>query len=314
MPPIREAVDLKVLFVEYIEQCRYGAGLSPVTIRGYEAVFTLFLKLMPEVTTVELLNHEMLVEFFKRLETRVRIVGRNTPRTGVKKSTIKTYWSKLNYFFRWLYQREIITINPLQGIRPPRVVYEDERALSDEDIHKIISAITSHSPDTLSLRRDMLMVYLLICSGVRLNEFVSLEVRDLDLVKRIITVRGETSKSKRTRYIPMHPTLLMHLKDYLAERNRHNRRTQFLIVSTKADSGLTQHGIKHWVESLIKKSGVKFHLHRFRHTFASKLATQDVSAFKIQKLMGHSSISMTARYVRSIRNEEMQEDVSKISI
>ena len=85
MPPIREAVELEVLFIEYIEQCRYGAGLSPVTIRGYQAVFALFLKLMPEVTTVELLNHEMLVEFFKRLETRERIVGRNTVKTGVKK-------------------------------------------------------------------------------------------------------------------------------------------------------------------------------------------------------------------------------------
>ena len=71
--------------------------------------------------------------------------------------------------------------------------------------------------------------------------------------------------------------------------------------------------LKHWVKSLIKKSGVKLHLHQFRHTFACKLAEADTNLFKIQKLMGHASITMTMKYARSLQTSDMADDIAKIS-
>ena len=68
------------------------------------------------------------------------------------------------------------------------------------------------------------------------------------------------------------------------------------------------------LQALIKKSGVKFHLHQFRHTFACKLAEMNVNAFNVQKMLGHSSILMTMKYVRSMKTEDMGEDINKISI
>ena len=90
---------LKELFVEYINECKYTSGLRPATIIGYEAVFNHFSVMMPEVTVPALLTVEMLNEFFKRIKTRSRIVGRNTVRVGIIDSTVKTYASKLNVFF-----------------------------------------------------------------------------------------------------------------------------------------------------------------------------------------------------------------------
>ena len=79
------------------------------------------------------------------------------------------------------------------------------------------------------------------------------------------------------------------------------------------DRRLTLHGFKHWVERVIKLSGVKFHLHRFRHTFATNLAMQNAGVIKIQKLMGHSDIKITQTYLRSVSTEDMREDVNKLS-
>lgn len=306
--------NLQELFDLYINEAQFTACLSSETIRGYRAVFTLFLKIMPEVSTPELLTNEMLNEFFKRIQSRQRIVGRNTLKTGVKKSTIKTQWSKLNVFFAWLYKRNYINENPLKYIRPPQPIYDDSRRIEDSDLRKIYSAITLHSANTLMLRRDTVMISLLLFCGLRKGEFISLQIRDIDLEKKEITIRGETSKSKKTRVLKMHPTLILHLIDYFRERNSRSLKTEHLIVSGRGDRGLTREGLKHWTKNLIKKSGVKFHLHRFRHSFATKLAEADVNVFKIQKMMGHTNVSMTMRYAGSVKTEDMANEIGKISI
>jgi len=305
--------NISLRFEEYIKERRFCVLLSPTTVRGYAAVFILFLKLMPEVSDLDLLTTDLLVEFFRRLEIRERKVGKCFLKTGVKSSTIKTYWSKLNSFFEWLYQKKLIVANPLKNVKPPQLTYDDARALSKDDIRKLYAAITLHSPNSLILRRDTAMVSLLIFCGLRLGEFISVEVGEIDLDKRLLTVRGNASKSKKTRYIPLHPTLILHLRDYFAERKKRNYKTQYLIVSSSSDKGLSKHGLKNWVKSLGGKAGVKFHLHQFRHAFACNLALKDVNAVKIQKLLGHSSLDMTMTYLRSIGTEDMQEDIHKIS-
>src|SRR3989344_2088512 len=159
--------SLRELFEDYVNECRYSAKLRAETIRGYRNVFNLFLKIMPEVTTLELLTPGMLNEFFKRINTRIRIVGRDTLRSGVKNSTIKTQFNKLNVFFIWLQRKSYINSNPLQDIKRPRVTYNDFRRLKDEEIHKIYSAITRCYINSFTLRRDIMMVSLLLYCGYR---------------------------------------------------------------------------------------------------------------------------------------------------
>lgn len=306
--------NLVVLFDEYLQECQFSSRLRPATTRGYKAVFSLFIDIMPEITDTTFLTSARITDFFMRLQTRKRIVGRGVTKYGVKDSTVKTYWSKLNSFFEWLVRKEHLNRNPLHALkRPPEPRYEDSKALRNHEVDKIIAAIISRTSNPLALRRDIVIVSLLLYCGLRRGELISLQVKDIDLLKATVTVRGETSKSKRTRTLPMHPTLLMHLKDYMAERTRRNYRTECLLVSTNHNNaGLTRNGLRHWEKRLNEISGVQFHLHRFRHSFATNLARKDVGIVKIQKLLGHSSLSMTERYVRSIVPEDLKDDISKL--
>ena len=305
--------NLQQLFDEFIKECQYSSRLQSETLRGYKEVFHLFVLVMPEITETKALTFEMLIEFFKRIQFRERIVGRGIIKTGIKNSTVKTYHSKLNIFFEWLLKNSMIPDNPLHKIKPPEVNYEDKRALDDTDVRKLYSAVTLHSQNSLVLRRDTAMLSLLLFSGIRLGEFISLEVRDIDFEKEILTIRGQMSKSKRTRYIPLHPTLKFHLQDYISERNKLKYTTQYLIVSNVSDRPLSRNGLKHWVNNMCKKSGVKFHIHRFRHSFACNLANKDVNAAKIQKLLGHSSLNMTMTYLRSINTEDLKNEINRLS-
>ena len=215
-------------------------------------------------------------------------------------------------FFVWLVRHNHIMESPLKNIKAPRPNYDDFRRLENDKINRIYSAVLRCSQTPLMIRRDTMMVSILLFCGLRRGELISLQVRDIDQMKNQITVRGETSKSKKTRVLAMHPTLAMHVKDYLAERK--NLQTEMLIVTTKSDRGFSRHGLQHWVNRLIKTSGVRFHLHQFRHTFACKLCEADVNVFKVQKMMGHVDIAMTMRYARSLRTQDMADDIGKISV
>lgn len=303
---------LHQLFEQYINECSYVTRLRPETIRGYKAVFTLFTKLMPEVIDLEMLSPAIMQTFFKCIETRVRPVGRSFSR-GVKNSTIRTQYAKLNVFFEWLKRNGHLQQNPLSLITPPQVHYDDFKRLTDEDVCRIYAAVVQHAASSFCMRRDAVIVSLLLYCGLRKGELIGLRVGDIDLLNRTITIRGETSKSKRTRTLAIHPTLAMHLRDYLKERLAVSCKSGQLVSSAKADTGLTAHGLKHWTKRVADYSGVQFHLHQFRHTFATKLAEANVHIVKIQKLLGHTDISMTMRYLRSIAPEELEEDIRKLS-
>ena len=312
----KNGIDVKKVINEYLADCRYPGGLSQETIRGYRQVLETFInpKIMPEVKSVKDLVPEIMREFFKRLETRKREVGRGEIRIGIKQSTRKTYWSKLNSFFVWLVLNGYIEKNPFDQMKKPdEPVYDDKRSLEDDEIDQIIAAVHNHSKNTLILRRDIAMLSVLMYCGLRKTEMRLLQVKDVDWERRLLTVRAETSKSGETRRLRMHPTLLMHLQEYVDERKKRGYKTPHLFVSNNGDRTLSAHGLIHWIRRLVSLSGVKFHLHRFRHTFAIKLEEQNVGITKIQKLMGHKKLRMTQRYLRSKGAEDFGDEIDKLS-
>jgi integrase/recombinase XerD len=268
---------------------------------------------MPHVIYPNDVSDSLLCEFFQKLHTRKRKVGRNIEKVGVKNSTICAYWTKLNSFFEWLTSHKYIEQNPLIT-RPPEAIYNDNRALTHAEVEKILSAVNIYSRNLLIKKRDTLIVHILFYCGLRKNELVSLKTTDIDIEKRILTVRGETSKSKRTRQIPINHHLQLSIQDYFFERRRLNFKSEFLLVSNNQDKRLTAHGLKYWVKKLNILSGVSFHLHKFRHTFACNLGKCNASSFKIQKLMGHTDLRMTERYLRSMNVDDLREEINQLCI
>lgn len=306
--------DLHTLFQDYIRECEFSRRLRSETLRGYREVFLTFNKIMPEIIDARTLTEDIMIEFFKRIQTRPRKVGRNTIIVGIKDSTIGTYWSKLRSFFKWLLAKNLIITNPLSTLKPPRVEYVDTRALDEDKLHKILAAITLHPENGLLLKRDIALFHVLVFCGLRKNELLRLQVSDVDLIKNELTVRSETSKSRKTRILPMHPTLRYHVKEYFDQRKKQGLKCPALWIHGRRDLPLTEHGLKYWVLRLEKLTGINFHLHQFRHSFACALAKKDVSPLKIQKLMGHTDLNMTLTYLRSISTQDLKDDIGRLSI
>lgn len=313
---VSQPIELEKVFQEYISSCQYGKQLRPQTIKSYEAVFKTFRKVMPELLTMDDLHPMVLTEFFKRISNRKRMVGKEMICTGVKTSTIRTYYNKLIAFFRWAEQLGYLEKDSLANKipKPPNPSYKDEKAITQEQISKIISTIALNcTGDAFTNKRDLLIISLFIYTGVRRNELLSLRIQDVDFESKILFVNGKTSKGKKDRQIPIHPSLFNLIKSYLNMRKQIGNQSDALIVSVRSHKAFTVHGLKHWVERYRRLSGVHFHVHQARHAFACALAREKAGISSIMKVLGHSTIRTTELYLRSITTEDSRNYINKLS-
>lgn len=293
-------------------ESEFTRRLKPKTLGGYQKTYQLFKQIIA-VSEPEAITANNIALFFKTLQERKRAVGKTFVQTGIKKSTVATYWSKLSAFFSWLENKQYIIKNPLSQMNYPTPAYEDKKFLRKRELERILTAIhLAHNNNLLLLKRNLLLFHLLLLCGLRKEELLQLQVRDIDFERRLLTIRHETSKSGRTRTIPLHSSLMIYLKDYLSERRK--LQCPFLLVSCRTDTPLTESGIKHLVLALRNQSGVRFHLHQFRHTFAVNFLKTNNNIAKLKQLLGHKSLSMTLVYLRCIPAEEMKQDIESMSI
>lgn len=300
------------LFDEFTYEAEFVKKVRTETLRGYKNSFSLFMKLMPETSTETITTHTV-TDFFKILQQRKRLIGKGTVKTGIKKSTSATYWSKLNTFFTWLEAKKHINKNPFSELSYPTPVYEDRKFLKKEEVEKIITAIhTHHDNNILILKRNLVIFYILLFCGLRREELQMLQIRDIDFERKLLTIRADTSKSGRTRQLPLHSSTIMYLKDYLQARKLYT--TPFLVVSSKRDEQLTLDGLIHLATRIRNHSGVPFYFHQFRHTFAVNFLNSCNNVVKLKQLMGHKSINMTLIYLRCLPVDQLRGDIESMSI
>lgn len=299
---------------DYLRFCEHSRVLRPATLVGYKNAFSMFSRLMPEISQPSDLSPEVIDVFFMRLRQRKRLVGRGVIKTGVTASTVRAYGSKLHSAFDWLCARGFLLSNPVDRGSLAKPQYTDKRALSRDEVDRIFAAIIQLAPNRFLLKRNLAMFNVLLFAGLRRKELLSLRLHDVDLDNKMLTVSAETSKSKFARVVPLTRETVIAIEDYLKERKTRRLKCGHLWVSGVADSNLTEYGLKKLVDATKARSGVSFHVHRFRHTYACMLGRKNVSAVKIQKLLGHSDLRMTQTYLRSLGVEDVRDSVQFLSL
>lgn len=303
--------DLHQLFQEFIFECEFIRKLRPATIVGYKQAYTTLQKLIPDMS-LDKMYSSTIIEFFKTLHERKRIVGKGTEKSGIEKSTAASYWSKLNSFFKWLVTNGHIQKNPFKGMAFPMPSYEDKKYLQKDEVERIFTAIHIHNKNLLIFKRSLVVVHLLLFCGLRKAELLLLQIRDIDFERKMLTIRAQTSKAGTSRQIPIHSSTLLHLKDYIEERKAY--KTPFVLVSTMHDDKLSDDGLIHLIRRLRTLSGVSFHLHQFRHTFAVNFLQATNNIFALRNLLGHKDIRVTTLYLRCLPPGQMRADIESMSI
>ena len=185
--------------------------------------------------------------------------------------TLKTAWSITE------------TPYPKRAVRLPTI-------LSQEEVTRLIDA--AHPP----LHRTLLMT--LYATGLRRAELAHLKVSDVDSQRMVIHVQG--GKGRKDRDVLLSPKLLDEL-----ERHSHRLRPRSSVwlfpgrhVLT-SDRPITSKVIYHACKQAARRAALskKVHPHTLRHCFATHLLEAGADLRTIQRLLGHSSLEETAKYL-----------------
>jgi len=134
------------------------------------------------------------------------------------------------------------------------------------------------------------MVLFSINTGLRRSELFSLDWSQVDLGGRLLTLSGSTTKSGKTRYLPLNSEALGILSQWQQQST-----TVGLVFPSKTGKPINDLR-KAWLRVLSIAQIHDFRWHDLRHHFASKLVMAGVDLNTVRELLGHADIKMTLRY------------------
>ena len=139
------------------------------------------------------------------------------------------------------------------------------------------------------------MFYAMICTGMRLGEFLHLKWPQIDFKRGIIAIIPDqdwASKDFEVREIPIHPELTKVLKKVQGERNG----SSYVFHNGNINKTLIRR-IQRKLGGYCKQAGIeKCRVHDLRHSFASHLVMEGVDLLAVRDLLGHASVRTTEIY------------------
>ena len=174
---------------------------------------------------------------------------------------------------RWLER------NPLRCLRPPRPQAVEIDVLSDDELRRLLAA-----GDHI----ERVVIIVLLGSGMRLGELVRLSWAD---------IRGDE--------------LLLHGKGGKERRAAPGRIALAALASLpRSDGAVLPFGVsnvKRRLKVLSNRTGIHFHAHVLRHTFADRFVKAGGSIEELAHILGHSNLNTTLIYVRRHQQERALE-------
>ena len=143
------------------------------------------------------------------------------------------------------------------------------------------------------------MLELFYSSGLRLEELVNADLRDIDWQQQLLRVTGKGSKQ---RIVPVGKIALTALRDWLKQRPAFTAKLPLedanALFISKQHKRISARHVRERVQLWAKQQGLNQHVHphMLRHSFASHMleSSQDLRA--VQELLGHANLSTTQVY------------------
>ena len=271
--------DAKDLFIH----AKKAAGMSPETIRDYESSiknFCLF-AVNKGVYSAEDVSPRLIEEYliFKRRG------GKNSP------LTVFDSYRDMRTWFRWLKKKNYMPECPIDEVDAPRKGRQETRVFTVKEIGIIFSSFNKKS---FFGYRDFCICKTLLGTGLRRAELVNL--KDEDMVGNMFRVIG---KGNKYRAVPIPNELSSILGHYISMRNELYPDAKYLFVNATG-KGLGKEGLSMVMRRVKERTGIqgeRVSCHTFRHTFATMFLENGGSIAYLQKILGHSSISTTEKYL-----------------
>ncbi|MBC2230355.1 tyrosine-type recombinase/integrase, partial [Listeria seeligeri] len=139
----------------------------------------------------------------------------------------------------------------------------------------------------------------LYSTGVRLAEFINLNIYDFDFENRVITVVGKGNKERIVIYNEsLENTILSYLKARQAVMKFHRKSHSYFLIDFNTGDRLKSAKVYNEIVRVGNIVHRRIHPHMLRHSFATHLLENGCDLRYIQGLLGHSNVSTTQIYTK----------------
>jgi integrase/recombinase XerD len=258
---------------------------KPLTVRRYKEVLEHFERLLGKRKYLEAITRADIDDYKIRRseESNGRHDRPPKPRTiNFEVSTLRTF------FYYLINERGIPMANPCARFKPLKD--EGEKAqrkpptYTQAELDRLFAACDSLEKTAFAT---------LLLTGLREQELCYLTWKDVDLKRATIKITGEgkegfSPKDYEERVIPIPPDLVVLLK-------RLPRKSEWVFPGAKG--GRETHLLRR-LKAVAKRASVQqATLHKFRHTYATRLLEKGSDIVTVQHLMGHSDLDTTRQYL-----------------
>ena len=261
---------------------RKAQGLSGETLKFYQKKLKYFLKFCEgqAVTQVAQLTPDLLRRYFVELSE------------GHNPGGVHACFRTLRTLLLWVGQEEIMPFdwkNPIHKVKAPKLPNELLEPISLEDVNALVRTCKH----TFTGTRDKAMILGLLDTGARAQEFLNLNLEDIELATGSVLIRQ--GKGRKARMVFLGRKTIRAVRAYFHFR----RDTSHALWVSVHGERLTCTGLR----LLLRRRAVVAELkeiptpHDFRRAFALIMLRNGVDVFSLQKLMGHSDLQVLRRYL-----------------
>jgi integrase/recombinase XerD len=281
---------------QYVRWLLVTRDLSPHTIRAYDADIEAFERHLGNRASVNRIDRDHLVAFMEEQRA-----------AGLSSASMRRRASGLRGFCKWLLSCRHLKADPWVGTtfavgrsrKLPRLLPAHQLDRLFLSLRRSAGVDEAHHSDEVFGRphesTTLLAVALMVATGVRVNEVVSIKCPDIDLTGHSLRILG---KGRRERQVFLTNDWIKELtRAYLNTRATLGVQHAHLLFNRRMDP-LTAAAMRSRLAKAAVAAGVGERVtpHMLRHTAATQLIEAGVDIRYIQRLLGHASLSTTEIY------------------
>ncbi|MFZ0827452.1 MAG: tyrosine recombinase [Verrucomicrobiia bacterium] len=290
------------LVEDFLQYLRHERGQAEHTQKTYAALLNKFITWaqkhgLNDWKSVELRH---LMSFLQH--ERERPLADEPPESTKRLSSESVYLeiAALRALYRYAETEKLVPVNVAENLSLPRRWQRLPKALSNEEIRKLLTPELPEAPERLC---DQAVLELGYASGLRLAELRNLRLEQLHLEAGFINVIG---KGNKERVVPVGKKAIEALNRYLEAG-----RPKLVTPKSPATVFLTRRGtpfaaVTLWlrIKNRVRRAGISRNItpHMLRHSFATHLLEHGADLRVIQELLGHANISTTEVYTHVTGN------------
>ncbi len=269
-------------------------GMSPNTLAAYRrdlARWTGFLSTQG-VARPEDVTPAHVAEFLARLRE-----GDDTHGPLAASSAARTLVA-VRGLHRFLALEGVLDADPSRDVAPPRTPDRLPKAISVDEVERLLEAASLG--DTPTALRDRALLEVLYGTGARISEAVGLDVDDLDTDEGVVRLRGKGGKE---RIVPLGSYASRALAAWTVRGRpqlaRRGRGTPAVFLGVRG-ARMSRQSAWTALRGSAERAGLRGHLspHTLRHSFATHLLEGGADVRVVQELLGHASVTTTQIYTR----------------